>query len=156
MTAETKEKPESKLMPGREMDVLVAAKILDWVPFKRPKNAYMSPDGKHVINRGEDNDYLRFSTSDGDAVRFVVPALQKRGWLVVIKAMAEGHYFRTQDIEPITISLPFACETHWQPGAGLENMRRRIHGRQTAFGETMAEAICRAGLLAVEAEKKKF
>lgn len=139
------------------MGSLVAEKVLGWTAIRSGDRVlYISPDKRLCYAPFSPFITLDISRVDCHALELVVPALQKRGWLVVIKAMADGHYFRTNDVEPLTINLPFACETHWQPGGGLDNQRRRIHGRQTAFGATMAEAICRAALLAVDAEKKKF
>jgi hypothetical protein len=158
MAIEEKQETENILTSGREIDALVAEKILDLEAFSRNGGEiyYVPLGSSNVFIFNGENNYPRFSTSDSYAWRFVVPALQKRGWLVVVKAMANGFYFRSGEVEPITYTLPFCCELYWQPTTDLANIRRRIHGRQTAFGETMAEAVCRAGLLGVEAEKKIF
>ncbi len=114
--------------------------------------------GQRAAQVGEELDVLiaemmgvekRPFSTDMVAALSIVEWLWKQHWLVTLKWMPEGYYFRAGNDGPEMRHWRTHCDLHYMPIDTEENARRSIVLSPWGYGATMAEAVCRAALTAV-------
>lgn len=164
MTAET-------IAAGPALDAEVARRVFGvtdirmrpgkWGPDPRPWAA--TPCGKdfgvpgHVgvgaLCHGCRQLVPRYST-DIAAAWLLVEHFRARGWLVTIRDMPPGFpYILGDPVEEMHLQRRAVCDLQWMPLSTAADCQRRIYRHPHGAGDTPAEAIARAALEAVDAER---
>lgn len=137
---------------GPALNAEIAERVFGW---RRDDPSSTGPEPLFIRPEGGSrflSEIPAYST-DMSAAWTVVEHFRARGWLVTVRDMPDGFPYYLGDVDEGRKSYRRSwCSMEWMPRSTTADVRRYIYRHPHGPGATPAEAICRAALLAAEAE----